>query len=360
MGRTFEQQNQNTLLNRLHRNSETREIASEPVLFRDQEATAVWRLFEFNWRILASVTGVLTAGLVTTEFYIEPAGYVITLAIVLLYSRIGRLNAESESRRNPRVSYSLIAAGQMILALSVMTSLTYVATSIGLPLRDASLLVWDRALGFDFRSYLNFVNDHPRVLAVLAFAYKSIAWQIAIIFLLPLVGHYRRAAEVICAFAMALTVTTGISVLVPAIGVYGTLELQASDFPNIQPQGYYDTLRDAPLLRAGNLHALNLFHLVGVLTFPSFHAALAILYIWAFWPLRWLRFFLIPCNVAMIASTPVGGGHYLVDVIAGILVAIAAISAARSISSILAPMHDPDDGGERRPAPMDPELLRMR
>ena len=137
-------------------------------------------------------------------------------------------------------------------------------------------------------------------------------------------------------------VTTCTSVLVPAIGVYGTLGLTASDFPNFEPQGYYDTLRDAPLLRAGSLHALSLSQLVGVLTFPSFHAASAVLYIWALWRVRWLSLFLVPCNIAMIASTPVGGGHYLVDVMAGIAVAAAAIVAARRISRLLAPAHLPE------------------
>jgi hypothetical protein len=47
------------------------------VLFDDGDALAAWRLFLFNWRLLASLTGVLVAGLIATEFYIEPAGYLM-------------------------------------------------------------------------------------------------------------------------------------------------------------------------------------------------------------------------------------------------------------------------------------------
>jgi hypothetical protein len=72
--------------------------------------------------------------------------------------------------------------------------------------------------------------------------------------------------------------------------------LTASDVPNIEPQGYYDILRDATLVRDGSLHGLDLLKLVGVLTFPSFHAASARLYTWAFWPMRWLRLIFAPCN----------------------------------------------------------------
>jgi hypothetical protein len=50
---------------------------------------------------------------------------------------------------------------------------------------------------------------------------------------LPLAGYYRRSTEAICAFTLALVATTCISALVPAIGVYGMLDLYACDFPNI-------------------------------------------------------------------------------------------------------------------------------
>jgi hypothetical protein len=129
----------------------------------------------------------------------------------------------------------------MILALSVMTSLTYLAISTNLPLQDAALLAWDRALGLDFGSYLDFVNARPLLIGPLAVGYARQILGIMIV--LPLAGYYRRSAEAICAFTLALVATTCISALVPAIGVYGMLDLHASDFRNIEPQGYYDTMR---------------------------------------------------------------------------------------------------------------------
>jgi hypothetical protein len=167
--------------------------------------------------------------------------------------------------------------------------------------------------------------------------YRVIFWPIwLIVVALPLAGHYTRTGQFICAFALALIAATCISTLVPAIGVYGAMGLTASDFPNIISQGYYDTLHDAPLLRGGSLRTLDLFHLNGVLTFPSFHAASAILYGWALWPIRWFRPVNLLCNRAMIFAAPIGGGHFFVDVTAGIVVAIASIHAARGISGSLA------------------------
>jgi membrane-associated phospholipid phosphatase len=246
-------------------------------------------------------------------------------------------NAVSPTRQNPRIVFPLAAIAQMVLVIPVMTSITYIATSANFPLMDAKLLAWDRALGFEFRSYLSFINDRQWLIYVLAAGYRAISWPIpVIVVVLPLAGYYRRVGEFICAFVLALIATTCISTLLPATGVYGTLGLVATDFPNIDPQSYCDGLREIPALRDGSLRELDLFHLGGVLTFPSFHAASAILYAWAFWPVRWFRPLNLLCNGAMIAATPVGGGHYLVDVIAGVAVAILSIYGARRISRALA------------------------
>jgi hypothetical protein len=309
-----------------------------PAFSADSEPATAWKIFVFNARLLASAAGVLVALLMTTGFYIEPLAFLVALVIAIIYWRFGVQNARSAERWDPRVSCSLAAIAQIILLISILTPLTYLATSIGLPLWDTSLLIYDRALGFDFLNYLDFINHHPQLMQILSPAYNSITWQLfAIGIVVPVAGCYRRTGEAICAFMIALLATTCISAFVPAIGVYGTLGLSASDFPYFEPNGYYDTLRDAPLLRDGQLRALNLLRLVGVLTFPSFHAASATLYMWAFWPLSWLRPIIIPLNIIMIAATPLGGGHYLVDVIAGIIVAVLAILATQVISGRLTP-----------------------
>jgi hypothetical protein len=299
-----------------------------------QEAAAAWRLFRFNWFLIWCSFVAFGLGLALTDFQIRPNGYLIVFVIAAVYGLLGYYNAVSPQRRNPRLAFTLTAIAQMILVISVMISLTYIATSANWPLMDTTLLAFDRALGLDFRSYLSFINDRLWLVYILAAGYRAITLPIwAIVIALPLAGYYRRVAEFICAFMLALIATTCISTIVPAIGAYGALGLVASDFPNIVPQGYYDTLHQAPLLRDGSLRTLDLLQLVGVLTFPSFHAVAAVLYAWTFWPIRWLRPLNMLCNGAMLFATPVGGGHYFVDVIAGIALAALSIYAARRIGN---------------------------
>ena len=79
------------------------------------------------------------------------------------------------------------------------------------------------------------------------------------------------------------------------------------------------------------MRALDLGAMTGIVTFPSFHAASAAIYLWALWPVKLLRPIAILANVAMIAATPAVGGHYFVDVVAGLALAAASIAVAGSI-----------------------------
>jgi membrane-associated phospholipid phosphatase len=60
--------------------------------------------------------------------------------------------------------------------------------------------------------------------------------------------------------------------------------------------------------------------------FPSFHATLAVLCAYAARPLRILKFPLLALNLLIVLSSPAMGGHYFVDIIAGIILAALTIS----------------------------------
>lgn len=304
---------------------------------KEAEAAAAWKLAIVNWLMLAGMFGIFALSVQLTDFEIKPKGFLIMFAVAAVYGIVACRNLRSPARQNPRIVFVLNGFAQTLLVVIIMTPITYMATAANLPLRDTMLLAADRTLGLDFRSYLDFVHEREWLIYLLAAGYRAISWPILLIaVVLPLAGHYRRVGEYIFAFGLALMLATLISTLVPAIGVYGALGLVASDYPNLVPQGYYDTLHIAPLLRDGSLRMLDLFQLGGVLTFPSFHAASAVLYAWALWPIRWARPLNLAVNGLMIAATPVGGGHYFADVIAGIGVAALAIWAACRVGERLA------------------------
>ncbi|MBR0777549.1 phosphatase PAP2 family protein [Bradyrhizobium diazoefficiens] len=294
------------------------------------------KLFWLNWILIAIILGALSCCLLLSDFRVEPYGYLVLVGMIGIYGYFGHRNARSASR-NPRVFATLFTLGQIFAVVFLLTSISYVAAAASLPMQEANLLAVDRMLGMDFRSYLDFVNGRPTLAGVLTYTYDSIGKQLFIlVVLLPMSGLHRRAAEFVLGFAIALIVAILISTLVPATGAYHALGLQQADHPNIQPFAYYNTLHELPLVRDGTIRLLDARRLGTVLTFPSFHAVSAVLFAWAFWPLRWLRVIGVLWNAVMVAATPIDGGHFFADVAAGLLLALGTIYAVNRLGGHLA------------------------
>jgi hypothetical protein len=303
----------------------------------EREAAAAWRLFEDNWLLLALMAAVLAVSFTVSNFSFEPAGAIVSYGFVAVYTAFAYYNAKAPHRRDPQVVYVLGCTGQIVFATVILAPLSYIAAAANLPLQDANLQAIDQALGFNWLAYVEFVNARPLLAEWLTLGYTMIQWPI---FLIPVVlaaaGRYQRLQEFILAFALALIATVVVSIFVPAIGVFYHLGLSVTDFPNINGGAYLAQLKDLPVVRDGSLRRLELFGLAGLVAFPSFHAASAALYAWAFWPVRAFRPVAIVSNAVMLAATPIDGGHYFIDLIAGIAVAALAIVAARLASRRLA------------------------
>jgi hypothetical protein len=301
------------------------------------DVDAAWQFLLVNWIFVGLMGAVLALSLVVSDFSLELTGLAIAVGYVGLYAGFAHANACSPQRRDPQVMFVLGGTAQIVLITAVMTPLTYVAASADLPMQDANLLAIDRALGFDWGAYVRTVDAHPVLAAWLNYGYTMIRWPIfAIPVVLAATQRYYRIEEFTFAFGLALIVTTIISAFVPAIGVFQQIGLDPASIKHLNLQPYLDQLRDLPPARNGTLRHLDLMGLGGIVTFPSFHAASAVLYAWALWPVRWMRPIVVLAFTAMLAATPINGGHYLIDVIAGIAIAALSIVAARQAGRVIA------------------------
>jgi PAP2 superfamily len=307
-----------------------------PANVPDSPDTA-WRFFLFNWIVVGTMTATLVVAAPVFNFSIGFVGIAVAVGYVGIYAYFAHANARSPKRRDPQVMFVLGATAQLVLITAVMAPMTYVAAAIDLPMQDATLLAMDRALGLDWAAYVKFVDAHPTLASWLNVGYAMIGWPLfAIPVFLAAKRSYQRIEEFTFAFAVALAATTIISALVPAVGVYQEIGLDPGALKSIDPGAYLDQLRDLPPTRAGVLRHLELLGLGGIVTFPSFHAAAAVLYTWALWVVRWMRPVALLANGAMLAATPLNGGHYFVDVIAGMAIAALAIVAAHYVGQAIA------------------------
>jgi hypothetical protein len=302
-----------------------------------EDVETAWRFFLVNWIVIGVMGATLALSLMFTDFSLELKGLAVAVGYVGLYGGFAHANARSPLRRDPQVMFVLGGTAQIVLITAVMTPLTYVAAATNLPMQDANLLAIDRALGLNWLAYVRFVDGHPALAAWLNYGYTMIRWPIfAIPVALVAMGRYRRVEEFTFAFGVALFATTIISALVPAIGVYQQIGLDPAALTHVSPGAYLAQLHDLPPTREGLLRHLDLLDLGGIVTFPSFHAASAVLYVWALWPARWFRPLILLANGIMLAATPANGGHYFIDIFAGIAIAMLAIAAARAAGRMVA------------------------
>ncbi|MEH6951944.1 phosphatase PAP2 family protein [Nitrobacter sp. NHB1] len=229
-------------------------------------------------------------------------------------------------RVDPWIATGAESAAQFTLILLLGTLLSYAAAAPAFPYRDAELYAADRILHFDWRSYLAFFNAHPALGYIGNIVYFSMKLQIPIVLIVLLAtSRIAKLQQFIIATAASLIITLAIFTFVPAVAYYAYLGIQPSDFANLHPSTPYAHIRHLEGIRNGLVHVVRFNDLEGLITFPSFHTVSALLYIWAQWPIRCLRWPAVALNLLMVASTPIDGAHYAIDIIGGIGVAIIAI-----------------------------------
>lgn len=229
----------------------------------------------------------------------------------------------------------------LFLALPI-TVATYTAIGLNMPLADRELAAWDTALGFDWRNFILAVDSSPSASTLLQEAYGSFSKQS--LFLLLFLGFQRNAARACAfnfAFLMLCLISSAVSVRFPALGTYVTYGVTQDSLSNINATYGFVFLEQFQAVRVQAAFVMDFDKLAGILTFPSVHAGLAVLCIWAAWESRWLRYPFLFLNIAMASSAVSHANHYLVDVIAGVGAAALAIAASSALFYRLANGNSP-------------------
>lgn len=229
--------------------------------------------------------------------------------------------------QKPGIARALVSFGQLVAVVLMGILLSYAASAAPLPYRDAELQAIDRWLGFERQAYIGFLKHNDGLLAILGFAYNTMMRQnLLVLFVTIIARRTDRLQAYTIAFAIAVTATAAIAIFVPAANAMIYVDKVPTDLSTLADGGhsYFPTLE---ALRNGGLRVIDLGRLEGLISFPSFHTANAILFVWALWPIRILRFVLVPLNFLLIASTPLCGAHYVTDVVGGAVVAWGAVVA---------------------------------
>lgn len=302
-------------------------------LSRSDENAATHELDRFIWMIIAAVGAAVLVAPAISGFRIDwpsfamPVGTCAALLAGHWFYRVRRVD--------PRLASALGCTAQIIAFGAVGAPLSYLAASFNLPLQDGFFDALDRALGFDWSALFEFITARPVLATVLRAAYVSFTVQASLVVLaLALFGQLLWLRVFVLSFVLTALVTIAVSAMLPGVGAWefhgmpsgpdSTIPIAQSSLP------VFHALRD------GTLRQLVAFGAEGIITFPSLHAALGLILMAALWPVAGLRWIPIAVNAVMIGATPIDGMHYLVDVIAGLLIAPPCIAAARALNARIA------------------------
>jgi membrane-associated phospholipid phosphatase len=279
----------------------------------------------FLWVTLGVVALADLAAMALAGFRL--AGYGAFWIAAVSAAAWGLGNFYSTARPDARLAALAFAAAYLIFFTFGAGVLSYIGTSLNRPLLDAAFARADAALGLDWLAALAFADAHPWVGQTLRLAYQSSLPQVATaLVVLAATGQLVRLQGFLGLFAATSLVTILTSAAFPAAGAFVFHNPPAELRSVVGHDAGIWHLVHFEALRSGAMRAIDPTAIEGLITFPSFHTALAVVTAWAFWRTRYIAMPALILNLTVIASTVPVGGHYFVDVFAGAAISAAAIA----------------------------------
>ena len=219
----------------------------------------------------------------------------------------------------------------LILPISVMYS--YLIHTWNFPLADAKFAEFDELLGFNWLVLAKYFATLPEwVSAASTKIYSSwiLLIQLTALFLI-VSGRHGRLDEFVFLFLVTITIACTISGLLPGVGAFEYFKPDAHTAEQLSAVVNNQFVEPFSELRDGSLRTLTLSSAHGLVTFPSFHTINSLILIYVMRGCGKYMTLAVIWNLAIIATTPLDGAHYLADIVGGVIVAIMGVYLLRWI-----------------------------
>lgn len=264
------------------------------------------------WTIVVGTTPIAAAVLAATgmrpDLSFAPLLLVVgLLAVAHVYY--------AHDRRDARLAAVTGVTATMVAAALIAGVISHAGMRLRRPLIDNALAAADRLLLIDTPGIALTLGTTPVLGRVLQLAYSStFPATIMTALALAMAGRERRAIELATAFSACLVASAAVHLFYPALG--SMVHADIARTAGLPPGAGDYHLAAVGFFRDGHDAAFGLDRISGVVTFPSFHLAMALVTTWA---LRGSRQ-AIPAwawSGAVALSTIAIGGHYVIDLVGG-------------------------------------------
>lgn len=276
-----------------------------------------------TWALAAGLAGLATIVARIEGFSLQLGPQSIAVLLVLVG---GNLALTLVARRVPRYARFEIPCHSMAqFSACAIAALIAQFPAVGLerPLVDDALARFDTAVGLEWTTQYAWAVAHPTIYGIMDFVYKLLLPQIPVVCFVVGYADPDRLRVFTLANAFGLTATLALFGLFPA----------ASTFTRAGVMHIADFAVQFDAVREHGLRVLDPMRLTGLISFPSYHALLAVLVACGFWRLPKLFPVALALEAAIIAFSPLIGGHYIVDILAGIALGLVSFYAAARIGA---------------------------
>jgi hypothetical protein len=271
-----------------------------------------------GWLLAALLTAAVLLAVNSLRFHYTGISYFPRecwwLAFVALdFAVFGHLVRE----KSPYASFVAMNLAFYALTAAVMGVLTTAIQYSPFARIDPALARWDAGLGWNTVAVLRWVAERPALRGFLTLCYNSTEMQLVLAPFVAAIAHDRRRLRVLIYGTVYSSIAGSlIYYFFPSSGPAGVF--QSNDFLSVQ------LLTHLKFEQVHNFQPVTSL-LGGLIAFPSFHVCWSVLATYAALPKKNLFWIVATLNVIVISSTILLGWHYLVDVPAGIVLALSCL-----------------------------------
>ena len=243
----------------------------------------------------------------------------VPAALMLLWSYLAW-----EPGRSPwdwAVAERILALSVFCIVMMIQPQLQYVGLALNRPLIDDWLVATDSLMGVRLVEWTAWTRQHRPLLVTLVVAYTSFGMQLCV----PLVALGIRSLKdraALWEYLFHLTACVTFTMLVFAFFPSNS----SSTLYDFEPViGQHAVVRHIAEFRSGHMTRVDVKTIEGLISFPSFHVAGALIVTWTFRHRRWMMWPLAVLNALLVAATLLLGIHYAIDIVAGVAVFMASV-----------------------------------
>lgn len=266
----------------------------------------LWRGQNVDWAAYGSIMA-LVAGMVGMGYYYRISG------------------------RSERIGAATICAGLFIYFTICLSLFNYHLLPVWRAPIDLQLAQIDRYFGYHWPSIIEWSGQHPLINTILRIAYVSTMPQLALlVVILGLSGRIKELHVLILSITLTATFSICWWGFFPSFGASSVYQLPAAVEALASPE--LGTAYGGYLVSLGlnGPQFITPSEIKGLIGFPSYHTVLAVTALYASRSIKWIFPLYLVLNILILPGVFVHGGHHMVDLIAGLVIAFVGLYIARN------------------------------